>query len=150
LNQTEKDFTKLGSFDRFVNGAIGKLVSLGIGPSHMHVLEVRGRKSGATYSLPVDRLDLDGRHYLVAPRGRTQWVKNAEAQQQVTLRRGSRVVRYRLRTLSNEEKPAIIKAYLDAFRKEVQRYFPLPAGSPVEDFVPLIDRYPAFELSPGP
>jgi hypothetical protein len=30
------------------------------------------------------------------------------------------------------EKPEILKAYLDTFRREVQRYFPVPAGSPLE------------------
>jgi hypothetical protein len=39
-----------------------------------------------------------------------------------------------------------LKAYLDRFKKEVQRYFPLVAGSPVESFRELVESYPAFEL----
>jgi hypothetical protein len=35
---------------------------------------------------------------------------------------------------------------LDRFKLTVQRFFPLPAGSPVDAFRPLVDRYPAFEL----
>jgi hypothetical protein len=39
--------------------------------------------------LNSDRLlELDGKKYLVAPRGRTQWVRNAEAAGEVTLKRG--------------------------------------------------------------
>ncbi|HVN83286.1 MAG TPA: nitroreductase/quinone reductase family protein [Candidatus Binatia bacterium] len=135
--------------ERLFNRAIGALVGLGIGPAHMRVLEVRGRKSGNLYSLPVDLLVVDDRLYLVAPRGHAQWVRNAEASGHVTLRRGRRAERYRLCALAPTEKPAIIKAYLDAFRREVQRFFPVPAGSPADAFVPLADRYPAFELVRG-
>jgi hypothetical protein len=114
----------------------------------MHVLEVRGRTSGTLHALPVDLLLDNGRPYLVAPRGYTQWVRNAEVAGEVTLRRGRQVRHFRLRALSDAEKPPILKAYLERFRREVQRYFPLPAGSPVEAFVPLAPRYPAFELIP--
>ena len=135
-------------FERLLNRAIGALVRLGIGPAHMRVLEVRGRASGKLYALPVDLLSDQGRLYLVAPRGETQWVRNAEASGEVTLRRGARVARYRLRALSDAEKPPVLKAYLDRFRREVQRYFPVPADSPVERFGPLAPRYPAYELLP--
>ena len=127
--------------------AIGALVRLGIGPGHMRVLEVRGRKSGNLYSLPVDLLELEGRLYLVAPRGQTQWARNVGAAGEVTLRRGSAAERYSVRVLGDAEKPPVLKAYLDNFRREVQRFFPVAAGSPVDDFAPLASRYPAFELS---
>lgn len=134
--------------ERLLNRGIGALVGLGIGPAHMRVLAVRGRKSGRLYSLPVDLLSEGGRLYLVAPRGYTEWARNAEVAGEVTLRRGGRADRYRLRTLGDAEKPPILKAYLDGFRREVQRYFPVPAGSPPEAFLPLTPRYPAFELTP--
>ena len=60
--------------ERLLNRGIGALVGLGIGPAHMRLLEVRGRKSGKLYSLPVDLLSDGGRLYLVAPRGYTEWV----------------------------------------------------------------------------
>jgi len=121
-------------------------VGLGLGFSHNYLLQVRGRKSGKIYSTPIDLLELGGKRFLVAPRGRTQWVRNAEAAGEVTLKRGSKRQRYRLRALSDQEKPEILKAYLDQFRHEVQRYFPVPAGSPVEVFRELVQSYPAFEL----
>ena len=113
----------------------------------MRVLEVRGRKSGRLYSLPVDLLSEGGKLYLVAPRGDTEWVRNAEVAGDITLRRGGRAERYRLRALSEAEKPPILKAYLDRFRREVQRYFPVSAGSPSDAFAPHAPRYPAFELT---
>ncbi|HUI25554.1 MAG TPA: nitroreductase/quinone reductase family protein [Candidatus Kryptonia bacterium] len=142
----ESDLVQLTWIARLFNRAIGAVVGFGIGPAHMRVLEVRGRKTGKLYSLPVDLLSHQGKPYLVAPRGNTQWVRNAEAGATVTLRRGTQAERYRLRPLTNAEKPPIIKAYLDAFHREVQRFFPVPAGSPVDAFVPLAARYPAFEL----
>src|SRR5262245_66477141 len=114
----------------------------------MRILEVRGRKSGTVHSLPVDLLDQGDALFLVAPRGRTQWVRNAEACGEVTLRRGTQSTRYRLRPLADSEKPPILKAYLDCFHREVQRFFPVRAGSSIEHFVPLSGRYPAFELVP--
>ena len=90
-------FDKPTAIERIFNAAVGALVRLGIGPSHMRVLEVRGRKTGRLYTLPVDLLDRGKTLFLVAPRGRTQWVRNVEAQGEVTLRRGRRSVRYRLR-----------------------------------------------------
>jgi len=41
-----------------------------------------------------------------------------------------------------------LKAYLDRFAGEVQRFFPVPKGSPVESFNHLAPRYPVFELQP--
>ena len=140
------EFRAPSAGERFFNRAFGFLVGLGLGFRYNYLLQVRGRKSGKIYSTPIDLLELDGKRFLVAPRGRTQWVRNAEAAGEVTLKRGSFSKIFRLRALSEGEKPAILKAYLDTFRREVQRYFSVPAGSPPEAFVPLQDNYPAFEL----
>ena len=134
--------------EKIFNRAFGFLVGLGLGFPYNYLLQVRGRKSGKVYSTPIDLLERNGRRYLVAPRGLTQWVRNAEAAGEVTLKKGARRLTFRLRPLSDGEKPEILKAYLDTFRREVQRYFPIPAGSPPEAFVPLTASYPAFELLP--
>ena len=134
--------------EKIFNRIFGFLVGLGVGFSHNYLLEVRGRKSGKLYSTPVDLLEQNGKRYLVAPRGRTQWVRNAEAAGEVALRKGSSRTRFRLRPIPDAEKPQILKAYLDNFRREVQTYFPVPAGSPAEAFAELTSSYPAFELLP--
>lgn len=151
MDSTTPAFRQPTPVEKFFNRAMGMLVGWGLGPSHMRVLEVRGRKSGRTYSTPVDLLELNGRHYLVAPRGRTQWVRNAEAACEIVLRRGSVRERFRLRVTADAEKPVVLKAYLDRFKAEVQQYFPVPAGSPAEEFAALANQYPAFELlAPNP
>jgi hypothetical protein len=73
-------------------------------------------------------------------------VRNAEAAGEVTLKKGNTRRKFRLRVLADSEKPEVLKGYLDAFRREVQRYFPVQAGSPPEAFVLLVQSYPAFEL----
>jgi len=148
VDEPSRSYDRPSRLEFLFNRAVGALVRLGIGLPHMHVLEVRGRKSGKLYALPVDLLSEQGKLYLVAPRGYTQWVRNAEASGAITLRRGARVERYRLRPLSDAEKPPILRAYLGRFRREVQRYFPVPADSPAERFGPLAPRYPAYELLP--
>lgn len=146
MNSTLPSFRAPSAGERGFNRIFGFVVGLGLGFSYNYLLQVRGRKSGKTYSTPIDLLELGGKRFLVAPRGRTQWVRNAEAAGEVTLKKGSKRQQFRLRALSDQEKPEILKAYLDQFKREVQRYFPVPAGSPVEAFHELSQSYPAFEL----
>jgi deazaflavin-dependent oxidoreductase (nitroreductase family) len=138
-------FERPNASERIFNRWWGMLVSGGIGFRHSFQLEVRGRTTGRTYSTPVSLLDHAGKHFLVAPRGRTQWVRNAWASGEVTLRKGRKRRRFRLREVPDGEKPEVLKAYLDRFERSVQRYFPVRAGSPVEEFVSLAARYPVFQ-----
>jgi deazaflavin-dependent oxidoreductase (nitroreductase family) len=148
MNSTVPSFRAPSAVERVFNRVFGFVVGLGWGFSYNYLLQVRGRKSGKLYSTPIDLLEKNGTRYLVAPRGRTQWVRNAEAVGEIVLKKGKLMQRFRLRALSDQEKPEILKAYLDQFRKEVQTYFPVPAGSPVEAFRDLVQSYPAFELIP--
>jgi deazaflavin-dependent oxidoreductase (nitroreductase family) len=132
--------------EKLLNRVMGYLVGFGLAPSHMRLLEVRGRKSGKLYTTPVDLLELNGKRYLVAPRGRTHWVRNAEAAGEIVLKRDRTRQTFRLRAIPDSEKPPILKAYLDTFKAEVQRYFSVAAGSPPEAFAPVAQNYPAFEL----
>jgi hypothetical protein len=134
------------TIERVFNRVFGTLVGMGLGFSYNHLLQVKGRKSGKIYSTPIDLLELNGKRFLVAPRGRTQWVRNAEVTGEITLKKGSVRQRFSLRSVPDDDKPAVLKAYLDRFKKEVQRYFPVAAGSPVESFRELAESYPAFEL----
>jgi deazaflavin-dependent oxidoreductase (nitroreductase family) len=132
--------------ERTFNRLFGFLVGIGLGMSHNYLLQVRGRKSGKVHSTPVDLLEWEGKRVLVAPRGRTQWVRNAEAAGEIALKKGWTRQLFHLRPLADAEKPAILKAYLDRFKTTVQRYFPIPAGSPLQAFQDLAPSYPAFEL----
>jgi deazaflavin-dependent oxidoreductase (nitroreductase family) len=148
MDQSSPQFTPPTAVDRFINRAFGFLVKIGLGLPHNYLLEVRGRKSGRIYSTPVNLLDFGGKRYLVAPRGYTQWVRNVEASGEATLTKGNRRETFRFRTIPDDAKPDILKAYLDRFKLTVQRYFPIPAGSLAEAFQPLVARYPIFEIVP--
>ena len=146
MNSTVPAFREPTSTEKIFNRAFGFLVSLGLGPSYIYLLEVRGRKSGKLYSTPVDLLELRGKRYLVAPRGRTQWVRNAEAAGEITLKRGSKREVFHMRVIEGSEKLEVLKAYLDSYKTAVQRYFTIPAGSPPEAFAAIAENHPAFEL----
>jgi len=121
-------------------------VGVGFGLSHNYVLIVRGRKSGQLFLTPVNLLLVDGRNYLIAPRGNTQWVRNARSSGEVWLKRGRRQKHFRVKEVQDEEKPQILKLYLDRFHTTVQRYFSIPAGSSLKSFVDIASQYPSFEL----
>jgi deazaflavin-dependent oxidoreductase (nitroreductase family) len=140
------EFRRPSAFESSFNRLFGFLVGLGVGPAYNFLLEVRGRKSGKIFATPVNLLEMNGKQFLVAPRGRTQWVRNAEASGEVTLKRGISRRRFRLRPLADTEKPPVLKEYLERFKGAVQRYFAVPAGSPVAAFAEVAASYPAFEL----
>jgi deazaflavin-dependent oxidoreductase (nitroreductase family) len=146
MTATLPTFREPTAVEKIFNRTFGFLVGLGLGPAHIYLLQVRGRKSGKLFSTPVDLLELQGKRYLVAPRGRTQWVRNAEAAGEITLKKGRTSQKFHLRPIPDGEKLQILKAYLDNFKREVQRYFAVTAGSPPEAFATVAGMYPAFEL----
>ena len=149
MNSSLAVFREPTPVEKIFNRFFGFLVGIGLPFPHKYLLQVRGRKSGKLYSTPINLLEWKGKRFLVAPRGRTQWVRNAEAAGEVTLKKGSTRIRFRLRPVAETEKPGILKAYLDGFESEVQRYFPVAAGSLAESFVEVTGSYPVFELAAG-
>lgn len=132
-------------FEHTFNRIFGFLASVGAAPSFIYRLEVRGRKSGKLYTTAVNLMELGGKQYLVAPRGRTQWVKNAEAAGEVTLKRGP-ARRFRLRALDDSEKPKVLKTYLTNYKSAVARFFPIAPEADLPAFAEIAAGYPAFEL----
>jgi deazaflavin-dependent oxidoreductase (nitroreductase family) len=124
-------------------------VGLGLSPSYNYLLEVKGRKSGKVYSTPVNLHEVNGKQYLVAPRGRTQWVRNAEVSGEVTLKKRGQRRAYRLRPLADAEKPEILKSYLTRYGSMVQRFFPVKPDATLEAFAEIAPGYPAFEMLPS-
>ena len=140
------DFHPPTPIERAFNRFFGFIVGLGLGLKHNYLLEVRGRKSGRLYSTPVDLLEIDGKRFLVAPRGRTQWVRNAEAAGEIVLKKGRFHQTFGLLAIPEAQKPPLLKAYLDSFKTTVQRYFPVQAGSEQHAFESIAPNYPVFEL----
>lgn len=141
-----KGFQRPSRLEALFNRLIGKLVTLGMGPKYMRVLDVRGRKSGREFSTPVNLLELGGVQYLVAPRGNTHWVRNARAAGEVRLRRGRRSFNYRIEEIPKQERPEVLKEYLKRYAREVQRYFSVANGADREAFLAIAAEHPVFRL----
>jgi deazaflavin-dependent oxidoreductase (nitroreductase family) len=133
--------------ERWFNSLFGVLVGWGLGLPHNYLLRVQGRKTGRIYSTPVNVLDYEGKRFLVAPRGETQWVRNAIATGHVWLKRGRSREQFVLHVLDDRDKPALLSEYLNRYKTTVQRYFPVQAGSPLEAFSSMAANYPVFELT---
>jgi hypothetical protein len=71
----------------------------------------------------VNLLVIDGQRYLVAPRGHTQWVRNLRVARTGELRLGRRAEPFAATELTDDEKPAILRAYLKRWKAEVGVFF---------------------------
>ncbi|SFJ87933.1 nitroreductase family deazaflavin-dependent oxidoreductase [Amycolatopsis sacchari] len=112
------------------------------------VLTVRGRKTGEPHSNPVNLLTFEGERYLVAPRGETQWVRNLRAAGEGQLRVGRRVERFKPVELADDDKPALLRAYLKRWKWEVGMFFDgVDAGASDEKLREIAPGYPVFRIT---
>ena len=133
-------------FNRIVAG----LTRIGVSVYGSRVLEVRGRKSGEWRQTPVNPLRYDGAEYLVAPRGHTQWVKNMRASGEGRLRVGRRTEPFTAVELADEDKPALLRAYLKKWKFEVGVFFDGVGPNSSEDELRRIaPDHPVFRLATG-
>jgi deazaflavin-dependent oxidoreductase (nitroreductase family) len=134
--------------DRIFNRTVAALTRLGISVWGSRVLYVRGRTSGEWRTTPVNPLPYGGARYLVAPRGRTQWVRNLRAAGAGELRVGRRVEPFTATELSDAEKPAVLRAYLKRWKFEVGRFFPgLGTDASDEELLAVAPGFPVFRVS---
>ncbi|MDD9940667.1 MAG: nitroreductase family deazaflavin-dependent oxidoreductase [Myxococcales bacterium] len=134
------------ALERTFNRTIGWLAGLGWTSADYVQLEVPGRRTGKLHRTPVNLLRYEGRCFLVAPRGRTQWVLNASAAGEVTLKHGRRKRRYQVQAVALERRAPLLAAYLQRYVSTVQRFFTVPAGSELGAFAAIAGDHPVFEL----
>jgi deazaflavin-dependent oxidoreductase (nitroreductase family) len=139
-----------GWFTRHVfNQLVAFLTRQGISVLGSRVLAVKGRTSGQWRTTPVNLLTHDGRRYLVAPRGETQWVRNLRAIGTGELRVGRRAESFRGRELADEEKVPVLRAYLKRWKAETGIFFEGTGPDSSDDQIRAIaPRHPAFEVLP--
>ena len=113
------------------------------------ILEVRGRTTGEPRRTPVNVLELDGRQYLVSPRGESQWVRNVRAADgRLTLIVGRRQDERIADELADAQKPDVLRAYLARWKMEVGVFFDgVSADSPDADLERIARDHPVFALS---
>ena len=113
------------------------------------VLEIRGRKTGQPRRTPVNLLTLEGARYLVAPRGHTQWVRNLRAQGEGRLLLGRRAEQFTASELADDDKPAVLRAYLKRWKWEVGVFFEGVGPDATDDELRRIaPDHPIFRIGP--
>jgi deazaflavin-dependent oxidoreductase (nitroreductase family) len=139
-----------GWFTRNVfNQLVAFLTRQGISVLGSRVLAVKGRTSGQWRTTPVNLLTCDGRRYLVAPRGETQWVRNLRVAGTGELRVGRRAESFRGRELTDDEKVPVLRAYLKRWKAEVGIFFEGTGPDSSDDQLRAIaPKHPAFEVLP--
>jgi len=132
------------------NRLIDVLTSLGVSMLGSRVLEVRGRSSGEPRRTPVNLLTFAGERYLVAPRGETQWVRNLRASGEGRLLLGRRSEPFTATEVDDEQKVAILRAYLKRWRVEVAAFFDgVGPDSPETQLRAAAPKHPVFRLHMG-
>ena len=142
-------FQRPGWFTTHVfNRLVAALTRSGISVYGSRVLEVRGRTTGDWRTTPVNLLRHDGVDYLVAPRGHTQWVKNLRVSGEGRLRVGRRTQAFTARELGDDEKPALLRAYLKRWKFEVGVFFGgVGPDSPDDELRRIAPDHPVFRLT---
>jgi deazaflavin-dependent oxidoreductase (nitroreductase family) len=106
-----------------LNRSVAWLTRRGLSVWGSRVLAVRGRKSGQWRTTPVNLLTVDGQRYLVAPRGHVQWTHNMRAVGGGELRLGRQVEAFTATEVADDDKPALLRAYLKRWKAEVGIFF---------------------------
>ena len=129
------------------NSTVAWLTRRGFSVWGSRVLYVRGRTSGQWRSNPVNVLTHDGRRYLVAPRGHTQWVRNLRAAGGGELRVGKRVEKFTATEVADAEKPGVLRAYLRRWKFEVGVFFEgVNADATDTQLLEIAPGYPVFVI----
>ncbi|MBB4687637.1 nitroreductase family deazaflavin-dependent oxidoreductase [Amycolatopsis jiangsuensis] len=147
MTSTTPRYLRPGKGTKVANAFARGVTKLGISLWGSRVLGVRGRTSGQLREVPVNLLTHEGAQYLVAARGETQWVRNLRAAGEGQLRLGRRVEKFGYRELADDEKPAVLRAYLARWKFEVGVFFDgVDASSPDETLRRIAPGYPVFEI----
>ena len=128
------------------NRAWAALFSSGLLPDYMVTLEVTGRTSGRTVSLPVAVTVVDGQRYLVSMLGENvNWVQNVRAADgKAVLRSGGRE-EIQLEEVPADQRAPILKAYLQR-APGGRPHIPVDKDAPIADFEKVAADFPVFRV----
>ncbi len=134
---------------KFMNPVVVLVMRAGVSVWGSRILEVPGRTSGIPRRTPVNVLELDGRRYVVSPRGEGQWVKNVRANGgRLALLLGRRRQELSAAELSDSQKSPVLRAYLRKWKMEVGVFFDgVGADSEETDLQRIASSHPVFVLS---
>ena len=129
-----------------LNRGTALVAAAGIAPSRLATLEVRGRKSGRSISLPVVVVEYEGARYLVAMLGNeANWVRNVrDAGGKALLRHGRRDT-VRLEEIDAAMRAPILQRYLQV-APGARAHFPVDRHAPLQEFEQIADEFPVFRV----
>jgi deazaflavin-dependent oxidoreductase (nitroreductase family) len=132
---------------RILNRASAAVASSGVTPNYLVTLEVTGRKSGRTISLPVVVAIVDGQRYLVSMLGENvQWVQNVRAAGgRAVLRSGGRE-EVQLEEVPADQRAPILRAYLQR-APGARAHVPVPKDAALAEFQRVAAAFPVFRLA---
>jgi deazaflavin-dependent oxidoreductase (nitroreductase family) len=142
-------YQQAGWFTRNVfNRLVAASTRLGVSMWGSRVLEVPGRKTGEPRRTPVNLMTFDGGRYLVAPRGHTQWVRNLRASGTGRLLVGRRAEDFLATELADDDKPPVLRAYLERWKWEVGQFFAgVGPEASDEELRRIAPDHPVFRIS---
>ncbi|KQY09010.1 hypothetical protein ASD37_00490 [Mycobacterium sp. Root135] len=105
---------------RATNAVFRWLAEAGISIAGTRALRVRGRTTGKLRGVVVNLMTVDGRDYVVSPRGNTQWVRNARAAGEVEMGPRWRGRTVRIVEIADDAKLDLLKRYVDRWYWEVK------------------------------
>jgi hypothetical protein len=129
------------------NELIRWLAVAGISLAGTRALRVRGRTTGKVRGVVINLLSVDGRDYVVSPRGNTQWARNARAAGAVDMGPKWRSRQVRIAEVADDAKPQLLKRYLDRWYWEVKGHVGgLTPQSTDDEMRSAAPSIPVFEL----
>lgn len=132
---------------RTLNRVDVALSGLGVASNYgLATLEVTGRTSGRTISLPVAIAVVNGQRYLVSMLGENvQWVKNVRAAGgRAVIRSGGRA-EVRLEEVPVDQRAPILKTYLRR-APGARSHMSVDMNAPLADFEKIAGAYPTFHI----
>ncbi|BBY15835.1 nitroreductase/quinone reductase family protein [Mycolicibacterium litorale] len=132
---------------RAFNEVIRWLAEAGISIAGSCALRVRGRKTGVVRTVVVNLMTVDGRRYVVSPRGNTQWARNARAAAEVETGPRWRRRTVRIAEVADADKTELLRRYLDRWYWEVKGHVGgLTPHSSDDEIRAVAPSIPVFEL----
>ena len=129
------------------NPFVAVLHKLGLSLQGSQTLAVRGRKSGEMRTNPVNPFELNGRTYLLAPRGTTQWVRNMRVAKEGELRSGRKARQFSAEEVPDKDKLPLMRLYMDKWSWEVKGFLGIDAKASDEEIKRILPDHPAFVLT---
>jgi len=123
------------------------VASSGVASNYLGTLEVTGRKSGRTVSLPLVITVVDGQRYLVSMLGDSvRWVQNVRASGgRAILRSGARE-EIQLEEVLADQRAPILRAYLQR-APGARPHVPVNKDAALAEFQKVAAAFPVFRVA---